>query len=66
MIYSHSNCKHQVEQTTQTKLILMMETVHVLMLGVQYKWCVKLDEMMSEDGNHCKHFLIGCCWLEFS
>lgn len=38
----------------------MMETVHVLMLGVQYKWCVKLDEMMSEDGNHCKHFLIGC------
>lgn len=51
---------------TQTKRILMMETVHVLMLGVQYKWCVKLGEMMSEDGNHCKHFLIGCCWLEFS
>lgn len=37
-----------------------MDTVHQLMLGLQYKWCVKLGEMMSEDCNHSNHFLIGC------
>lgn len=37
----------------------IMDKVHVLMQRVQYKWCVTLGEMMSEDCNHSNHFLIN-------